>query len=190
MNFTSRSQNLAGTHAFLSPSKHSWLNYDDEKLDAVYYASQEARRGSELHALAHDLIRLRQRLPDINKTLNMYVNDAIGFGMTSEQLLYYSPNCYGHADCISFRGKVLRIHDLKNGVNPGHMEQLLIYAALFFLEYKKVVGTPKDAEVELRMYQLDEVQIYVPTADEIFHVMDIIVTLDKRLSFLRLEDPS
>lgn len=187
MNFTLRSQNLAGTHAFLSPSKHSWVNYDDEKLDAVFHASQEAKRGTELHAFAHDAIRLRQRLPDVNKTLNMYVNDAIGFGMTPEQLLYYSNNCYGHADAISFRGKILRIHDLKTGVIAGSMVQLLIYAALFCLEYLK---KPTEIEIELRIYQLDEVTIYVPTPDEIFHIMDKIQIFDKRLKFLRLEDPS
>lgn len=187
MNFTVYSQTLQGTHAFLSPSKHSWVNYDEEKLDRVFRASMEAKRGTELHAFAHDAIRLGQKLLAVQKTLNMYVNDAIGFRMTPEQLLRYSMNCYGHADAISFRAGKLRIHDLKMGITPASMMQLIIYAALFCLEYKM---RPMDIEIELRIYQNDNVEIYVPTADEVFHVRDKIITFDKRIDYLRSEENS
>ena len=33
--------------------------------------------------------------------------------------------------------KILRIHDYKSGITPAKMDQLMIYAALFCLEYKK-----------------------------------------------------
>lgn len=187
MNFTLRSQNLAGTHAFLSPSKPSWVNYEDDKLDRVFYAHQEAKRGTELHAFAHEAIRLGQRLLDVPKTINMYVNDGIGYRMTSEQLLFYSMNCYGHADTISFRNNKLRIHDLKTGVTAASMMQLLIYVALFCLEYN---FKPMDIEIELRIYQNDEVKVYVPTPDEIFHIIDRIITFDKRINYLRSEENS
>lgn len=75
-----------------------------------------------------------QKLPRLNKTLNAYVNDAIGYKMIPEQILFYSDNCFGTADAIVFRNGLLRIHDLKTGVIPAHMEQLEVYAALFCLE--------------------------------------------------------
>ena len=133
MQFNTRS-NLVGTHAFLSPSSPAWVNYEEDKLDRVFFAAQAARRGIEFHAFAHDAIRLRIKLPDLRSTINMYVNDAIGYGMTPEQILYYSDNCYGHADCVGFRNNTLRIHDLKTGVNEVSMAQLRVYAALFCLE--------------------------------------------------------
>src|SRR5690349_5801605 len=113
-----RHSELEGRHAFLSPSKPAWMNYDLDKLDKTYTTSQAARRGDELHALAHDLIRLGVKLPGKRTTLNLYVNDAIGYRMTPEVALKYSENAFGRADAISFRKNKLRIHDLKTGVNP------------------------------------------------------------------------
>jgi hypothetical protein len=156
-------------------------------LDRVFWQAQAARRGSEFHALAHDLIRLRVRLPEINKTFNLYVNDAIGYDMTPEQILYYSDNCYGHADCVGFRNNTLRIHDLKTGVNTSSMAQLEVYAALFCLEYK---FRPFDIKIELRIYQNDKVVVHTPDPDVIFHIMDRIITFDKRLNYLRTEGMS
>lgn len=143
-----------------------------------------ARRGTELHAFAHEAIRLGVKLPASKKTLNMYVNDAIGFRMTSEQILYYSDNCYGHADTIAFRKNKLRIHDLKTGVNPVSMHQNEVYAALFCLEYR---FKPFDIEMELRIYQNDDMQQYVPDPIDIVYIMDKIVTFDKRINQMRLE---
>ena len=130
MNFVKHS-NLEGQHAFLGASTYHWINYTEEKVADAYAKYRAAQRGTVLHSFAAQCIKLGQRLPKSQKTLNMYVNDAIGYKMTPEQILYYSPNCFGTADAISFRGDILRIHDLKTGESPTHMEQLMIYAALF-----------------------------------------------------------
>ena len=135
MNFN-RHSNLEGQHAFLGASKYHWINYDEDKVATAFRNHIATQRGTELHDLAARLILLRQKLPKSQKTLNMYVNDAIGYKMTPEQMLYYSENCFGTADAISFKQNVLRIHDLKTGEIPAHMEQLMIYAALFCLEYR------------------------------------------------------
>lgn len=129
--------NLEGQHAFLGASKYHWINYSDEKVANAYAKFLATVRGTELHEFAAQCIRLGQKLPRSNKTLNMYVNDAIGYKMTPEQVLYYSDNCFGTADAIAFRNGILRIHDLKTGSVPAHLEQLEIYAALFCLEYNK-----------------------------------------------------
>lgn len=183
MNFNTHSR-LKGQHAFLSASKYHWIGYTEDKLDRVYLASLAAQRGTELHAFAHEAIRLGIKLPKTDKTLNMYINDAIGYRMTPEQILYYSDNCFGTADCISFRRNTLRIHDLKTGDSPTSEHQLEVYAALFCLEYK---FKPFEFDIELRIYQNDEARIYDGDPDAIFHIMDRIVTFDKRINAIREE---
>lgn len=185
MNFNKYSH-LAGRHAFLSASNYHWVNYDEEKLDRVFFKQMAAIRGTELHALAHQLIRLSVKLPGNQKTLNRYVNDAIGFRMTPEQILYYSDNAFGTADCICFRNNTLRIHDLKTGSNEASMTQLKVYAAFFCLEYR---FTPLEIAIELRIYQNDDVKVEQPDPDEIFHIMDRIKTFDKRIEELKQEVP-
>jgi len=176
--------NLDGQHAFLSPSKYHWINYNDQKLDAAFIAAMAARRGTELHDLAHQLIRLGVKLPGNGKTLSMYVNDALGYRMSPEVVLYYSDNCFGTADAIGFRRNKLRIHDLKTGISPTSHHQLEVYAALFCLEYR---FKPTDIEIELRIYQNDEARIYDADPDDIMHVMDRIVTFDRRIAAIRQE---
>lgn len=176
---------LEGKHSFLSASNYHWVNYDDEKLDRVFLNSIAARRGTELHALAHMAIRLGVKLKGTNQTLPAYVNDAIGFRMTPEQILFYSENCFGTADAISFRGNKLRIHDLKTGETKTSMIQLMVYAAIFCLEYGHL---PTQIEIELRIYQNDEVDVLIPEVDDIVHIMDRIVTFDKRIKQIREED--
>lgn len=176
--------NLAGQHAFLSASKYHWVNYDDQKLDAAFTASMAAQRGTQLHQLAHDLIKLGVKLPATSKTLNAYVNDALGFRMSPEVVLYYSDNCFGTVDAIGFRRNKLRIHDLKTGITPTSVKQLVIYAALFCLEYNY---KPMDIEIELRIYQHDDVQIWDGDPDEITHVMSKIVMFDRRINEIRQE---
>lgn len=176
--------NLAGTHAFLGASNYHWINYTDDKLDMVFETSQAARRGVELHEFARMAIRLGQRLPDTPTTMNQYVNDAIGFHMTPEQILFYSINFYGTADTIAFRRNKLRIHDLKNGRIRGSEHQLYVYAALFCLEYQ---FKPHEIETELRIYQNDEVRIYKADPDMTLHIMDRAVTFDKRIEALKQE---
>ena len=183
MNFN-RHSNLEGQHAYLSASKYHWLNYDDDKLRDSYRNFLAAQRGTELHDFAAKCIRLGQKLPKSSKTLNQYVNDAIGYGMTPELPLYFSDNCFGTADAIAYRNGQLRIHDLKTGVIPAHMEQLKIYAGLLFLEYRL---KPENTRMELRIYQTDAVLIDEPEADDILAIMDKIVHFDKVLNELKQE---
>lgn len=172
MNFNTHSD-LEGLHAFLSASKFHWINYDEEKLYSSYVNHLAAQQGTELHEFAKTCILMGQRLEDIPKTLNMYVNDAIGYKMLPEQVLYYSDYCFGTADAISFRKNKLRIHDLKTGSTATHMEQLEVYTALFCLEYDVNIA---EIEVELRIYQNDEVRVHIPEIDEIVPIMDKIIT--------------
>lgn len=184
MNFN-KHLNLEGQHAFLSASKHHWVNYDEEKLSSAYIKFLATIKGTELHDFACRCIRLGIRLPKSQKTLNLYVNDAIGFKMTPEQPLYYSDNCFGTADAISFRQKMLRIHDLKTGVSPVSIHQLEIYAALFCLEYHV---NPADIGIELRIYQSDEVIVHEPDPNRIKFIMDKIIIFDKRIEKLKMEE--
>lgn len=182
MRFNTHSPHLSGTHAFLSASNYHWLNYSDDKLDYAFTTHMAARRGTELHELAYRCIRLGVRLPDLPLTMNLYVNDAIGFRMTPEQLLYYSDNCYGTADTIAFRKDRLQIHDLKTGVNKTSENQLYVYAALFCLEYGE---KPHKIETELRIYQNDEVRVYEGDPEMILHIMEKIRAFDKRIEAIR-----
>lgn len=184
MIFNSHSE-LQGRHAFLSASKHSWTNYDNEKLETTYRRSVAAQRGSELHDLAYNLIRLGVKLPSNQKTLNRYVNDALGFRMVPEQILYYSENCFGTADAISYKRGLLRIHDLKTGVTPTSMRQLEVYVAIFCLEYNV---KPADIKTELRIYQNDETIVHIPELDTIVHIMDKIKTFDSIITVIRAEE--
>lgn len=183
MNFNEH-YNLRDKHAFLSPSKYHWINYDDEKLDTTFFRAMAVERGVRLHALADECIRLGVKLPRNKKTLNMYVNDAIGFKMETEQILYYSDNAFGTADAIVFKNDFLRIHDLKTGVTPSSMKQLEVYAALFCLEYSK---NPNNIQTELRIYQNDEVIVHEPHPEDILYIMDKIILFDTRIEKIKLE---
>lgn len=174
--------NLDGTHAFLSPSKYSWINYDDQKMEVVYANWRASQLGTELHELAAKLINLGVKLPPKPKTLNMYVNDGIGFKMSTEVCLFYSLNAFGTADTISFKNNFLRIHDLKNGKTPASIKQLYIYAAYFCLEYH---FNPRDIEIELRLYQNDEVLVDIPTPEDILFIMERTIAFDKRINELK-----
>lgn len=181
MNFNDRSD-LSGKHAFLSPSNYHWINYNEQKLEARYIAARAAQKGTELHAFAHEAIRLGIKLPASRKTLHLYVNDAIGYKMQVEQGLYYSPNCFGHADTISFRRNLLRIHDLKTGITGASERQLEVYAALFCLEY---VMSPFELEIELRIYQNDDVRVFHPYPETISMIMEKIVTFDQAIEEMK-----
>ena len=172
-------------HAFLGASKHAWLNYTPEKLAKVYHNMKAQEYGTRLHELAKNLIELNQKLPGSKKTLNMYVNDAIGFKMRPEQILYYSDNCFGTADAISYEKRFLRIHDLKTGVTPVHFEQLMIYAALFCLEYNI---NPNNIKCELRIYQNDDILFYKPEGEEIKTIMSKVESSDLILNKLKEEE--
>ena len=176
---------LYGRHAFLSPSNYHWLNYNDQKLEARFIASMAARRGTDLHSLAHDAIRLGVRLSRGNKALATYVNDAIGYKMECDQTLYYSDNCFGTADTICFRRNKLRIHDLKTGINPTSEHQLEVYAALFCLEYGI---DPFSIEIELRIYQREQIKIFKPPPELIIDIMNRIIDFDQRIEMMKASD--
>ena len=201
-----RHSNLEGSHAFLSASKYSWVNKSDDELIDTYKNSFATTIGTMLHAYAADSIRLREKLRkgdakgvkfdlmrrgvpeyaiDISSwfsTLMNYVNDAIGFQMSPEVVLYYSDLCYGTADSIQYESNCLRIHDLKTGMTPAKMDQLLIYASLFYLEYGI---KPEKTHTELRIYQMDEIIVHEPEIDEIREVMKAIVDKDRVLQELK-----
>lgn len=181
----SEHRNLEGLHAPFSPSQCSWLRYDDDKATEVYMNRRAAELGTKLHAWAAETIKLGIKQPKSKKTLYSYVNDAIGFKMDTEVVLFYSERFFGTADTICFRDKILRIHDLKTGITPVKMEQLEIYAALFCLEYKV---KPGDIQIELRIYQNDEIIYHNPTAEDIVPIMDKIIHLDKLLERMESED--
>lgn len=174
---------LDGKHAFLSASKYHWINYPEEKLVSAYAKFMAASKGTELHELASKLIKLGVKLPRTQTTLNCYVNDAIGFNMQTEQMLYYSDNCFGTADAISFKRKLLRIHDLKTGETPASIKQLEIYAALFCLEYKQ---NPNDIDIQLRLYQSNEIAVHEPEPEEIMYIMDKIIIFDAKIEKLKI----
>ncbi|GHU53261.1 hypothetical protein FACS1894132_04940 [Clostridia bacterium] len=177
--------NIEGCHAFLGASKYHWINYSEEKLVESYSKFKATQKGTMLHEFAAQCIKLGQKLPKSQKTLNMYVNDAIGYRMTPEQVLYYSDNCFGTTDTIIFRNGLLRIHDYKSGVTPAHMEQLEVYAALFCLEYKV---KPADIEMELRIYQNDEILFHKPTVEDIVPIIDKIITFDKIIAKIKEQE--
>ena len=178
--------NVEGTHAILSCSQNSWIRKTDEEFDEWISNSKAAEEGTELHAIAAKLIKKRIRLPDDQATLNMYVNDAIGFRMTPEQPLYYSPNCFGTADTISFSKNFLRIHDLKTGETDTSFNQLKVYAALFCLEYRY---KPEELDgIELRIYQNNDVRVLNPDAIDIQRIMDTIVQFDRQIEKLKMEE--
>jgi hypothetical protein len=181
MNWNEHSR-LRGCHAFLSASQYHWINYSEDKLIDRYTTFKAAEQGTRLHDFAATCIELGQKLPRSKKTLNMYVNDAIGYKMTPEQILYFSENCFGTADTISFRHGMLRIHDYKSGVVPAHIEQLMVYAALFCLEYKH---KPGNIEMELRIYQNNDINIFNPTAEDILPIMDKIRRFDKLIDKMK-----
>lgn len=184
MKFTKHTQ-YEGLHAPFSASKSHWLRYDDDKVIQSYTEMKATERGTILHAWAKSTIDLGIKQPRSEKTLYAYVNDAIGFKMSTEVVLYYSDRFFGTADAISFRNGVLRIHDLKTGKTPAKMEQLIVYTALFCLEYK--IKPSEIKEIELRIYQNNQILYHNPTIDEIVPVMDRIVYLDRMLDKIDYE---
>lgn len=183
MRFKSHSE-LQGKHAFLSPSNYHWLNYDQQKLTARFHSYSGARRGTDLHALAHEAIRLGVPLHESNESMANYVLDALEYGMTCEQPLFYSENCFGTADTICFRDGLLRIHDLKTGITPTSEKQLQVYAAIFCLEY---AVDPYEIDIELRIYQREEVRIFEAIPEGIAAIMDKIVAADHYIQTLKGE---
>jgi len=184
MNFKKHSE-FAGEHAFLSASKYHWTNYDADKLSSTYLKFLAVQRGTVLHDFASTCIKLKQKLPKNKLALNTFVNDAIGYRMSSEQILFYSPNAFGTADAISFNDGLLRIHDLKTGVTPVSIRQLEVYAALFCLEYSI---KPNKIHIELRIYKASEIIVHEPDPKDIKKIMDKIVEFDDQIEKIKAEE--
>lgn len=171
-----RHPEFEGKHSFLSASQCHWLKYDPEKLVERFENEKAKQRGTELHEFASNAIQHRIRLlpGHTHPAVANFVNDAIGYRMDSEVLLFYSPYAFGTADAIRYdppkkdnpRG-FLRIHDLKTGVTKPKMEQLLVYAAYFCLEYGVA---PEKTDFELRIYQGENVDTYIPDAEDVYDV--------------------
>ena len=168
---------LEGRHAFLSPSKYHWVNYSDEKLLEHLDKAMTAALGTRLHNLAKELIDLGVKLPNTNQTLNMYVNDCIGYRMKTEVPLFVSENAFGTADAIDFleEERVLRIFDLKNGVTATSEHQLEVYAAFFCIEYNK---RPMEIGYDLRIYQNDQVFEFNTNPEDIVYIIDQVKHFD------------
>lgn len=181
MNFNTHSA-LTGKHAFLSPSTYHWINYSEQKLEARWNSAVAAARGSALHEYAQKAIELGIKQAKTKETINMYVNDAIGYKMNVEQVLFYSYNCFGTADSISFRKNFLRIHDLKTGITATSFNQLVVYAAIFCLEYEM---SPFDIQIELRIYQNNEIKVNIPEPEFIVRVMEKIVLFDRMIEMMK-----
>lgn len=170
---------MEGRHAFLSASKYHWIRYDEDKLFETFSNAMDAALGTRLHAFAKEAILMKIRMPETTATLNAFINDAIGFRMTPEVMLVASENAFGTADAISFHDNILRIHDLKNGVNPAKMDQLLVYACFFLIEYRY---KPNEIKIVLRIYQNDDIVEYIPELDELAHIIDKILTSDELIN--------
>lgn len=168
-----------GTHAFLSPSQPAWLRYTESHLLDMYRQERATEKGTRLHAWAEETIRLGINQP--TRTRNMlynYVNDAIGYGMEPEKLLFHTKYCYGTADSIIFKRGVLRIHDLKTGVTKPHEDQLRVYAALWCLSNGV---DPEKIKIICRFYQRQDLIEFQPTGEEIRGIMNIISVWEKIL---------
>lgn len=200
--------NLEGTHAFLGASKWHWLNYDEDTLCERYKNLYSQALGTALHELAKRLITVRMKLAETDRKLvvfhllssgipafafdidfifpnfKAYVNDAIGFRMDPEVILFYSYNCYGTADAIYFKNNFLRIHDYKSGTTPTDIKQVLLYAGIFCLEYKDQIKF-NELQIELRIYQGNQVKIHKPSREEISWVIDKIISSDKIVKHVR-----
>lgn len=199
--------NLSGKHSILSPSQNSWLRYSEEDNYASLIRRCSAEYSATAGTIIHDYAqqRIKNKLPmaeneqnaimlelirggiptyaidiyQFYQTLVEYVNDTIDYDMDPEVVLYYSDNAFGTTDAIRYYRRNLRIHDLKTGIRPASFDQLVVYAAYFFLEYgKKMKLKPENVDTELRIYQSSEISICHPEPGDIYAAIDKIVELD------------
>lgn len=173
MKFKKHSE-VEGRHALLSASKYHWINDDDEALISRVEKANAAAHGTRLHAFAAEAIQLRQKMENNSKTINLYVNECIGYGMEVEVVLFYTWYAFGTADAIQFRQEddgrfVLRIFDLKTGTSKASFTQLVAYAALFCLEYEI---KPMTIDYDLRIFQNDDIHYYECDPEEVAYVVD------------------
>lgn len=182
-----------GTHAKLNASNSSWRRYKtEEQFYNKYVADYAQDLGTAVHNLSEDLINFKIKVNKNDKhllmyaiakagipknaydldfifpTFAMYVNDAIGYRMTAEKVIGYSEVAYGTSDAISLKDGLLRIHDLKTGHSPAHMDQLITYAAFYCLNNDI---KPESIKFELTLYQAGDKLTYIPTSEEVAEAM-------------------
>lgn len=175
---------LKGEHAFLSPSSYHWINYTPDRLAERWTTKQASEYGVFQHEYAQREIDAG-RLSDHTGIVAMYINDCIRDRMETEQVLFYSENCFGTADAISFRYKTLKIKDLKTGLVKGSVHQLEVYAGIFCLEYDV---DPRKINIELAIYQEPEVLVYDADPEDIWLIMEKIQDFDKQINQLKREE--
>jgi hypothetical protein len=139
--------------------------------------------GIEQHRYAAICIEEKIVQDDETTTVGMYINQCIQYRMSSEIVLFYSPNAFGTVDAIAYRYHILRISDLKTGVSRTSEHQLEVYAALFCLEYG--IDPFSMRGIELRIYQDGTVRLYQGDPYFIKGIMDKIVKFDEILNVLR-----
>ena len=210
MTFTKHSDKV-GKHAMLSASTWRWINDTPDELIRRLALQYAPVIGTHLHGIACNHIKFSVKLNRYDRknvllellakgvpgmildaidfdrifdNLMAYVNDCIGFKMSPEVVLMYSDTMWGTTDAIHFdeRARFLRIHDYKSGFGSVYMEQLMIYEALFCLEYHV---NPEDIDNELRIYQGCDILYHNPTPEDIRAYMDQIVMADRILQDLK-----
>jgi len=172
-------------HAFLSPSKVHWINYDLDKLKRVYEGYKRTIEGTRIHEFAEHCINLGVYLQSDGQALSSFVNDALDLNMDSEVHLYYSQFVFGKVDAMAYKNKTLYIFDLKTGRGKPKYSQLDIYAALFCLSSKK---HPEEITIICRVYQGDDVVEWSPEPGEIIRIMNVIIEASEFLEFLEAEE--
>lgn len=164
-------------YSTLKDLSHSILSYIYRK----YYDEERA----EITETGNKILQTARVLPKEKLvTLQQYINDGSGFRMKTEQTLVYSDFIYGTADAIRYEDDVLRISDYKSGKHPVSMDQLLVYAALFCLEYKV---DPMKTKFHLRIYQQGKIICNEPEGSQILDIANRIVYVNKVATSVRGE---
>lgn len=116
--------------------------------------------------------------PEVFETVRSYVNDAIGYKMYPEVILKFTDDFFGTADALIFSDDLLRIHDLKTGSGPVHIEQLFGYAALYCIEYHV---DPLKIDYEFRIYQNNDILTATPDGGMVKPFVDRYLAFDNEL---------
>lgn len=180
-------------HAPFSPSQFRWLYYDKDKLLDFWKNRNAQQIGTEVHAFAAEQLRQEyyfreHNLPYSNRhshrdIFSLFINHSIDNLMQPEVAVKYSDICWGHADSLAFnvKKKTLYINDLKTGKHPAPMDQLEIYAAIFYAEYSPILQYKyhidlRDCKNELRIFQNNEILFEEPPIEYI---------IDEKLGLVR-----
>lgn len=195
-------------HATFSPSQPYWLADTKDEFLQRFRSSYAPQIGTVLHDFArkyiargvtlskydkkHAIVELLESgIPGtvvdcldfdfIFENLRTYVNECVACRMDPEIRLRYSADFFGTTDAIQFteRDQVLRISDLKTGTTPAKIEQLIVYAALFCLDYGK---DPNTITPVLKIYQNNDILCVEPDKGEIKNACDKIVEFNELVS--------